>query len=56
MRTCLLLCACLGANPIYDEDADHPWNRLYEVFYTHKFGDGTNYSREWGLEPPWITW
>jgi hypothetical protein len=56
LKACLLLCACLGADPVYDADPDHPWNRLYEVFYTHRFGDGTVYSRDWALEPPWITW
>ena len=56
LKTCLLLCASLGAEPMYDGDASHPWNRLYEVFYTHRFNNGQVYWHEGALEPPWFTW
>src|SRR5947207_398964 len=53
---CLLLCVCLSADPIYDPQADNPWNRLYDIFYTHRFSNGDVYWYDGALDPPWDPW
>jgi len=40
-----------AAEPMFDADPDHPWNRLRECFFVRTTDDGMTYSRE-ELEPP----
>jgi hypothetical protein len=44
-------CVCRGAQPLFDPNPEHPWNRLREFFFVRKADDGRPYNRE-ELEAP----
>jgi hypothetical protein len=42
-----------GGEPIYDRKAGHPWDRLREIFYTHRFSESEVYEHPHAFAPPW---
>jgi hypothetical protein len=44
-------CASPGAQPLFDPNPEHPWNRLRDFFFVRKADDGLAYNRE-ELEAP----
>jgi hypothetical protein len=47
------LSVVLGGEPVFDDDPQHPWNRLHRALYTRTMQDGKTYDPE-SLEPPFI--
>jgi hypothetical protein len=43
----------LGSESAFDDDPQHPWNRLHRALYTRTMQDGRTYDPE-SLEPPFI--
>src|SRR5579872_3140651 len=52
----VLIVTCLGGDPLYDPDPDHPWNAVHHVFYSRRFSNGDVYEHEAALDPPWLNW
>lgn len=51
-----LAVACLGGDPLYDADPDHPWNAVHRIFYARRFSNGVVYEHEAAFDPPWSNW
>ena len=45
--------AVLAGEPIYDQNAGHPWDQAREIFYTHRFPTGEIFEHPHAFAPPW---
>ena len=56
MWPCILVICC-GAVPIFDSRPDNPWDAARDVFYSHRFTNGSVYENRESLDrAPWISW
>jgi hypothetical protein len=56
MWPCILVICC-GVVPVFDSRPDNPWDAVRDVFYSHRFTNGSVYENGESLDrAPWTSW